>query len=220
MGVRVRCLPPPREDHADLSTFHMISIGTTAMAERCENYHAIDLTWLGRQKMLRPGCASSIRWSHAGGGAAVSVGIESSHGCVRLCYRSRAGDTWEQVREVVPFRYTQTRFGGRRRWFACPACGKACRVLFGVPFRCRRCHGLHYSSQYQTAGGRAATRLQALRARLGGSADLREPFPTRPKHMHCKTYARLRALHLKLARRFASGFASELERLERSIRSR
>jgi hypothetical protein len=61
------------------------------MAERCENYHAIDLAWLGRQKMLRPGCASSIRWSHAGGGA-VSVGMESSHDCVRLCYRSRAGE--------------------------------------------------------------------------------------------------------------------------------
>jgi hypothetical protein len=189
------------------------------MAERCESYHAIDFAWLGRRKMLKPGRASSIRWSNAGG-AAVSVGIVASGDCVHLTYRYRAGDAWQRAREVVPFTYTRTCFRGRRRWFACPACGKACRVLFGVPFRCRRCHGLHYSSQYQSAGGRAANRLQSLRARLGGSGDLLDPFPTRPKHMHRKTYARLRALNLKLAGRFTSGIASDLERLQRRIAPR
>jgi hypothetical protein len=160
------------------------------MAERCETYHAIDLAWLERQNMLKPGRMSSIKWTHADG-AAVSVGVVSSSDCVQLTYRHRTGHTVQQAREIVSFTHTQTCFGGRRRWFACPQCSKACRVLFGVPFRCRRCRRLHYSSQYQSAGARAANRMVSLRTRLGGSADLLAPFPTRPRHMHHKTYGRL-----------------------------
>jgi hypothetical protein len=183
------------------------------MAGRCESYHAIDLARLRRWKMLQPGRLSSIEWSHG------SVGIAASNDCVHLIYRHRAvGEPWRQAREVVRFTYTETRFGGRRRWFACPSCGKACRVLFGSPFRCRSCHGLNYSSQYQTAGNRAIGRLQALRARLGGSGDHIEPFPPRPKHMQRRTYIRLRALDAELWRRTALGLASDLERLNRRIR--
>jgi hypothetical protein len=108
-------------------------VGAIVMAERCESYHAIDFAWLGRRKMLKPGRASSIKWSNAAG-AAVSVGIVASGDCVHLTYRYRAGDSWQKAREAVSFTYTRTCFSGRRRWFACPACGKACRVLFGVPF--------------------------------------------------------------------------------------
>ena len=136
------------------------------MAERCESYLAIDLARLRRWKMLQPGRSSSIHWSHG------SVGIVAGADCVHLNYRHRlVGEPWEQVRETVRFTYTRTCFGGRRRWFACPACGQACRVLFGSPFRCRRCHGLHYSSQYQSTCNRTIGRLQALRTRLGGSGD-------------------------------------------------
>jgi hypothetical protein len=189
------------------------------MAARCETYHAIDLAWLRRQKMLKPGRASSIKWTHAGG-APASVGLVSSDDYVQLTYRYRAGHAWQQAREIVSFTHTPTCFGGRRRWFACPACRKACRVLFGVPFRCRRCHGLHYSSQYQSAGRRAAGRLQSLRTRLGGSADLLEPFPTRPRHMQRQTYARLQTLNSELVGRFATGITDDLACLERRIASR
>jgi hypothetical protein len=189
------------------------------MAERCKTYHAIDLAWLERQEMLKPGGRSSIKWTYAYG-AAVSVGVVSSSDCVQFTYRHGTGHTVEQAREVISFTHTRTCFGGRRRWFACPQCSKACRVLFGVPFRCRMCRGLHYSSQYQSAGARAANRLVSLRARLGGSADLLAPFPARPRHMRHKTYGRLRALNLMLVGRFSSGIADDLERLGRRIGSR
>jgi hypothetical protein len=101
---------------------------------------------------------------------------------------------WRTKRGFVSFTETRTCFGGCRRWFECPRCGRACRVLFGVPYRCRRCHGLQYSSQYQSAGSRTIGRLQAIRTRLGGSGDLFEPFPARPKHMQRRTYMRLRAM--------------------------
>ena len=181
-------------------------------AERCESYLAIDLAWLRRRKMLQPGRSSSIHWSRG------SVGIVAGADCVHLNYRHRlVGEPWQQVRETVRFTYTRTCFGGRRRWFECPGCGKACRVLFGSPFRCRACHGLHYSSQYQSAGSRTIGRLQALRMRLGGSADLLESFPPRPKHMQSRTYARLRALDLELLRRCTLGLESDLERLRRRV---
>ena len=181
-------------------------------AERCESYLAIDLAWLRRRNMLQPGRSSSIQWSRG------SVGIVAGNDCVHIIYRHRvAGGPWRQAREVVCFTHTQTCFGGRRRWFACPACGRACRVLFGSPFRCRRCHGLHYSSQYQSAGNRAIGRLHALRTRLGGSGDHIGPFPPRPKHMQSKTYMRLRALDMELWGRCTVGLASDLERLRKRI---
>ena len=189
--------------------------GRLVKAERCESYHAIDLAWLRRRKMLQPGRSSSIHWSHCGRPAG-SIGIVANANCVHLVYRHRAwGDQWQDMREIVPYTETRTCFGGRRRWFECPGCGRACRVLFGGPFRCRRCHGLHYSSQYQSAGGRTIGRLQALRTRLGGSANLLEPFPARPKHMQFRTYVRLRAHDQELWRRCSLGLASDLERLRR-----
>ena len=165
--------------------------------------------------MLQPCRSSSIQWSSCGRPAG-SIGIVAGLPAVDLIYRHRAwGDQWQDTREIVPYTETRTAFGGRRRWFECPGCGRACRVLFGGPFRCRRCHGLHYSSQYQSAGSRTIGRLQALRMRLGGSADLLELFPPRPKHMQSRTYARLRALDLELLRRCTLGLASDLERLRR-----
>jgi len=185
------------------------------MAERCESYLAIDLARLRRWKMLQPGRSSSIHWSRG------SVGIVAGADCVHLNYRHRLfGEPWQQVRETVRFTYTRTCFGGRRRWFACPACGRACRVLLGTPFRCRPCHGLHYSSQHQSACNRAIGRIQALRMRLGGSGDHLGTFPPRPKHMQLRTYMRLRARDQELWRCTRLGLASALEHLRRRIAPR
>jgi hypothetical protein len=72
-------------------------------------------------------------------------------------------------------------------------------VLFGGGrFLCRSCHGLQYQSQYESTWSRATSRAQKLRSRLHGSANLLEPFPARPKHMHHRTYQRLRELDARL----------------------
>ena len=61
-------------------------------------------------------------------------------------------------------------------------------------FRCRRCYQLKYSSQYEPAHGRALSRAQRNRQRLGGSGSLDKPFPPKPRFMHWATYERLEDL--------------------------
>ncbi len=96
---------------------------------------------------------------------------------------------------------TACHFGGQRPWFVCPVycngryCGRRAAILYGAGelFACRRCYGLSYASQQQTALHRGLGQARKIRMRLGGSADLLEPFPQKPRGMHRRTFLRLRA---------------------------
>jgi hypothetical protein len=114
---------------------------------KCEEYLAIDLAYLKRQGILRSGLPAPLSWSR-GGEPVGSVAVLAVADGLHLMYRTGHG---EEVAEHVPYVWTETRFGGRRAWFKCLGCWKRCRVLYGGPrFRCRRCHGLRYSSQYES----------------------------------------------------------------------
>jgi hypothetical protein len=63
----------------------------------------------------------------------------------------------------------------------------------GKLFARRRCYGLAYASQQETPMYRGVGRSQKIRLKLDGSPDLLEPFPDKPKGMHWRTYAQLRA---------------------------
>ncbi len=100
----------------------------------------------------------------------------------------------EEVRTRVALAWTACYFGGRRPWFVCPGagCGRRAAVLYGGRFfRCRRCHDLADESPRRSPGGRALGKAQRVRARLGGTANMLEPFPSRPKGMHRRTYERV-----------------------------
>lgn len=159
---------------------------------KCHEMHSIDLTYLARNKCLRPGVSGRLSWSrHDTQTGSIGYRIEESG--LRLIYRiSKTGDESRDINELIPFTYTSTNFSGRRRWFKCPSCGNRCRILYGgFYFRCRRCHDLKYESQYEPAFCRAASQSHALRKRLGHVGGLDDQFPPKPKGMHWKTYRRL-----------------------------
>ena len=118
-----------------------------------------------------------------------------------LSYRHRRGlgAEWEDVREPVSLEWTPCNFGGKRPWFVCPGdrCGRRVAILYGPGkyFLCRHCSDLRYESQREDKKDRALRRAQKIRQRLGGSANMMEPFPDRPKEMHHDTYMRLRSEH-------------------------
>lgn len=165
-------------------------------AGRCEHYRRIDLAYLNRHKLVgRSVISGTLRWTR-GHERTGSVNYTVTSDKFHLSYRTRAygEEDWQSVEEDIWFDWTDTAFGGRRRWFICPSCCRRCRILYGGSLlRCRKCYRLTYESQYEPAWGRAISRAQKIRERLGGSGSMDEGFPPKPKGMHWKTYRRLEA---------------------------
>ena len=69
------------------------------------------------------------------------------------------------------------------------------------------------------ASGRALIRVQKLRMKLGGSANMAEPFPLKPRSMHWKTYRKLKARHDRLTGVAYGGLSAKLDRLKDRMRS-
>jgi hypothetical protein len=161
---------------------------------------SVDVRYLNRNGLLKPGDWFSLRWSRAGRETGSIRGVVSGDGRpeqVTLLYRHRRGlgSEWEDVREPIELAWTACNFGGERPWFLCPGadCGRRVAVLYGPGkyFLCRHCYDLTYQSQRDNKMYRALHRAQKIRERLGGSANMMEPFPEKPKGMRWRTYDRL-----------------------------
>jgi hypothetical protein len=113
-----------------------------------------------------------------------------------LVYRNIGNDGLpKNLQYAVSIAWTPCNYGGLRPWFICPTedCGRRVAILYrGEVFACRKCHQLVYGSQRQADWERAITKAQKIRMRLGGSPNLTDVFPYRPKGMHESTYERLR----------------------------
>jgi hypothetical protein len=104
---------------------------------------------------------------------------------------TREGQT--SSRQEGSLKLTSCRFGGMRRWFSCPGCGRRCTRLFLPPrrsrYECSRCHGLRYRSQRLLSPDRWSRRAEKIVARLGGEAD--DGLVYKPRGMHWRTFHRL-----------------------------
>jgi hypothetical protein len=161
--------------------------------------HSVDVRHLHRKGLLKAGGWFSLRWSRGehetgsiGGSVEGHLRLRPERVILRYRHRSGPGGEWEDVKEPVPLTWTACNFGGERPWFICPGagCGRRVAVLYGPGryFLCRHCYDLVYESQREDGMNRALRRAQAIRERLGGSANMMEPFPEKPNGMHLDTY--------------------------------
>ena len=158
------------------------------------NYLQVDVRRLHRDGLLKPGMSYQLQWT----GQRVDVPpvfVRVDFGRVIFGHERRRKDgTWQSEDYRVLLEWTGCHYGGRRPWFICPGkgCGRRVAVLYdGGVLACRRCYRLVYESQREASYLRALHRAQAIRLRLGGSANMTEPFPAKPTGMHWRTYRRL-----------------------------
>jgi hypothetical protein len=87
----------------------------------------------------------------------------------------------------------------------------------GEYFLCRYCCDLRYESQREDKVRRVLRRAQRIRKRLGGSANMMEPFPEKPKGMHWSTYERLWWEHHEAEMDQLVGMREWLDTMERML---
>lgn len=172
------------------------NLGARRTVESCPD---LDVRRLVRDDSLESGnaYARSWRWRH---GRQAEIGYRV-HGdedgraaALTLAYTVTMDGEAEVVTQPIALTWTPCHYGGQRPWFLCPGCGRSCAILYGRRrFACRTCQALAYSSQNESATDRQMRKAQAIRERLGGSANLGLPFPPKPPRMHWRTYWRLRA---------------------------
>jgi hypothetical protein len=160
----------------------------------CESCISIDVRRWHREGLLAAGRRFTRSWRR-GAGSSSSIEVRTDCDAVVLSYRLRKiGEVeWKPVEQRVLIAWTNCHFGGRRPWFICTMCGRRAALLYcaGELFACRSCSGLVYESQQESPLYRSLSQAQKIRMRLGGSPDIFEAFPDRPKGMHERTYSRI-----------------------------
>jgi hypothetical protein len=143
-------------------------------------------------------------------------------GAVELSYSVGPEGHKEDVRYKVPLSWTTCNFGGERSWFVCPGvingryCGRRVAKLYLKHryFLCRHCQDLTYESRQVAKKHRALHKCQKIRRRLGGTANMMQPFPPPPKGMHVDTYLRLWLEHDKAEREHLKAVRTDIDKLQ------
>ncbi|NLZ18262.1 MAG: hypothetical protein GX087_11120 [Desulfobulbaceae bacterium] len=159
-----------------------------------ESQRRIDIRWFKQQGRLYPGATGIVSWSRGGEETgSIRYRAETDRMILDYCYRFKNGE-WEPVEQAITFDRTPCHYGGHRMWFRCPRCCKRVAVLYGAGkyFFCRHCYELTYTSQQEDVVDRLIRKARKIRQRLGASNNLTEPILFKPKHMHQKTFDRLR----------------------------
>ena len=129
---------------------------------------------------------------------------------MRIRYEVTVNGGKIDVDEHVPFEVTPCNYGGGRRWFRCPCCGRRVGVIYmGTCVACRHCFDLIYPSQGDRYK-RGWTLYWKLLDRINGVHGMK------PKHMHWETFYRLKDKVDMLCARQALPLLRSIERKTRS----
>jgi hypothetical protein len=172
----------------------------------------LDIRRLRRAGALNPGRAVSWQWT-LNDRVYASIQIRANEWQVTLSYRhTPRGGAAESISQTVRLETTPCALGGHRQWFTCPGCSRRVAVVYGVGrlFACRRCKGLAYGCQAESADDRAARRADRLRKKLGWEPGILNGNGLKPKGMHWRTYERLLARHDNFVGVSLAGMAKKL----------
>ena len=159
-------------------------MGRSATHKTCEGHHRLDVRGLVRDGLLT--ASGTVTWT-CGNQVTGRITVSGDGNSFTLAY----GLDGQDVVERVALSRTAVNFEGKRAWFLCPGCNRRVGVLYaGKRFRCRHCLDLRYHSQRESVRFRAISKMQRARRKLGGSGDLAQPRPFRPRYMHQRTYER------------------------------
>lgn len=109
----------------------------------------VDIRYMRRQGMLKPGWGGQLSWTKRGKKSGeVNYTCHSDHLLLNFRFSENGGE-WQLVKQTINFEHMPCRFGGERLWFLCPHCARRCEVLYASPklFVCRLCAALPYRSQ-------------------------------------------------------------------------
>jgi hypothetical protein len=188
-----------------------------------ESCRSVDVLRWNKLGHLRSPRRFSWAWTRDGKQVA-SINVETYRHSVTLKYQSRShGEDRSDVEQRIDIEWTPCRFGGERPLFVCSVaanglyCGREVTKLYGAGrlFACRHCYRLAYASQQESAHQRGLGKSQKIRMRLGGSPNMLEAFPEKPKGMHRRTYERWRRVHDAAEEQSTIGFMGFVERLGR-----
>ena len=166
---------------------------------------SIDIRGLVLAGLRQPGDCLTMKWNSTHHGPLSGSAMVTMLDAERLHIIHFDSD---MPAENLDLTYTASAFGGQRAWFLCSklGCGKRVAVLHATPkgFRCRHCTHLTYACQYEQPKDRTLRRARKIREKLGGSRNLFEPFPKRPKGMHSLNYDGLLKQEMQFWERYAS----------------
>lgn len=111
---------------------------------------------------------------------------------------------WGNTIESVVLSETPCHFGGSRKWFDCPECGRRCGVLYVTRkgIACRTCSDLAYESQYEAPRDRMRRQLRKIRKVIGTGMELGNPFSPPPKGMSIARWKALIEEYIELREKY------------------
>lgn len=146
---------------------------------QAEHTLKIDLRVWQKRGLLWNGGANVWSWSR-GGETVGKISFAVNADNIRLTYASGGEDASQTIRTTT----TPCRYGGARRWFACPCCGGRAVTLFmrSGRFACRACQRISYASQTGSETSRGYANYHRLHALIDAG---------KPKWQRWATFHRL-----------------------------